>query len=566
MFGNRNSVRGSLVPIVSSLAIASALATSANAVEYQLGDVSVNVDSTLAAAFGVRTTSQDSRYIAASNGGTNTALGAENVDDGNLNFDRGDIYSASVRAIHDIEMSSGNIGAFVRFSYFYDAISANEGNTRRTELSDAARDEAGYGFDLLDAYVYGDFKVADMPLSIRVGNQVVNWGEALLRQGGISQTNALDVIKVVTPGAELREAYLPSPMIWANVGITPAFSLEAYYQVKWRESRLVPVGEFHSTEDIFGPGAQGFFLAGDPGGTGLPASFLVSTPAGVRKIGDKTPDDQGQFGVAARYYLEDYSTELSLFYINYHSKLPYFAGDASLVPIGVFPFAELVLDDYFAYFPEDIELYGASASFPVGIFAVGVEASYQPDFPVPLESGLTEAAAEAGALAFVPTFGSARNLGVVEMDKVNVIANAQVSLGSGTAFVGNAIDFLGADSVDVVTEVGMVKFDGDAPAGTTGKTFAWGYNLDVSATYSNAFGTDITLTPGVSYSQDVRGSSLDKAATGNYAESRKGLTLKLNASYDNDLTAGISYTNNMGGVAAGDSDRDYITFTTTYSF
>lgn len=560
MFGNRNSVRGRLLPIVSTLALASVVATSANAAEFKLGDVSMNVDTTLAAAFGVRMTSQDSRYIAASSGGTNTALGAENVDDGNQNFNRGDIYSASVRAVHDIEMSTGNIGAFVRFSYFYDAISANKGNTRRTELSDAARDDAGSGFDLLDAYLYGDFEVADMPFSIRVGNQVVNWGEALLRQGGISQTNALDVIKVVTPGAELREAYLPAPMIWANIGITPSFSLEAYYQVKWRESRLVPVGEFHSTEDLFGPGAEGFFLAGDPGGTGLPASFLLSTPAGVRKISDQTPDDQGQFGVAARYYLDAYSTELSLFYINYHSKLPYFAGDASLVPLGVFPFAELVLDDYFAYFPENIELYGASASFPVGNVAVGIEASYQPDFPVPLESGLTEAAAS------LVGYGSARSLAVVEVDKFNVIANALVSLGAGSPIFGRGVEMLGADSVDITTEVGMVDFRGEAPAGTTGKTFAWGYNLDVSATFSNAFGTDITLTPGVSYSQDVRGSSLDKAATGSYAESRKGLTLKLNASYDNDLTAGIAYTNNMGGFAAGDSDRDYITFTTTYSF
>lgn len=560
MFGNRNSVRGRLLPIVSTLAIAGALVTSANAAEFKLGDVSINVDTTLAAALGIRTMSQDSRFIAVSNGGTNSALGAENVDDGNLNFNRGDIYSASVRAIHDIEMSAGNIGAFVRFSYFYDAISANKGNTRRTELSDAARDDAGYGLDLLDAYVYGDFQVADMPFSIRVGNQVVNWGEALLRQGGISQTNALDVIKIVTPGAELREAYLPSPMIWANIGITPSFSLEAYYQVKWRESRLVPVGEFHSTEDIFGSGAQGFFLAGDPGGTGLPASVLLATPAGVRKISDQTPDDQGQFGVAARYYLDAYSTELSLFYINYHSKLPYFAGDASLVPLGVPPFFAVTLDDYFAYFPENIELYGASASFPVGNVAVGIEASYQPDFPVPLESGLTEAAAS------LTGFGSARSLGVVEVDKFNVIANALVSLGAGSPIFGRGIEMLGADSVDIVTEVGMVDFRGEAPAGTTGKTFAWGYNLDVSATFSNAFGTDITLTPGVSYSQDVRGSSLDKAATGSYAESRKGLTLRLNASYDNDLTAGVSYTNNMGGYHAGDSDRDYITFTTTYSF
>jgi len=564
MFQKRNSIKGRLLPAASVLALASAMATTADAAEYNWGDMSVSVDTTINAALGIRTVNPDGRYIAVSNGGTNAAAGAENTDDGSQNFQRGDVYSASVRAVHDIEMSFGNFGAFTRFSYFYDGVNNDADSTRRTDLSSSTRRRAGRGIDLFDAYVYGDFSVADMPVSVRLGNQVVNWGEALFRTGGISQTNALDVIKVVTPGAELREGYLPSPMIWANAAITPQLSLEAYYQFQWRQTRLVPVGVFHSTEDLFGPGAEGLFLAGDPGGTGSTAAALLASPfgTGVSKISDIRPDDQGQWGIAARYYLEDYSTEMSLFYMNYHAKTPYFGGDATRVLLPFPPFVTVSLDDYFASFPEDIDLYGASFSFPVGDVAFGVEASYQPDFPVPLESGLTQAATDA-----LLAGGSVRNLGAAEMDKFNAIANAQVSIGPGMPIFGTATEMLGADSINFITEVGMVDFKGSQPAGTRGDNFAWGYHLDANATFSNAFGTDIALTPGVSFFHDVNGLSLDRAATGNYTENRRGLSLKLDASYDNDLTAGIAYTNNMGGgTNAKNSDRDYITFTASYSF
>ncbi len=570
MFRSWSSMKGRLLAGASTLLLGTALVTSGEAREFVWGDLTVEVDSAINVGLGVRTSNPNARYIAASSGGTNTGLGAENVDDGNQNFRRGDIYSASARAIHDVEMSFGDFGAFTRFSYFYDAVQNDADSTRRTDLSSAARRRAGRGIDVLDAYVYGDFEIAGMPISTRLGNQAINWGEGLFRSGGIAQTNAIDVIKLETPGSEVREAFLPSPMVWANLAITPALSLEAYYQFQWRQSRLVPVGTFLSGEDLFGPGAEGFFLAGDPGGTGLPASTLLAAVTGVPKVGDERPNDQGQWGVAARYYAEEISSEFGVYYINYHAKSPYFGGQASRVvlvpafpPFIPFPITADVGDNYFASFPEDIELYGASANFPVGDVSFGVEASFQPDYPVPLQSGITQAAAAVAAAGG----GTARSLGFARMNRVNAIGNAQVSIGPGMPVVGGLVEALGVDTIELVGEVGMVDFQGPLPAGTTGDNFSWGYNLSASAAFSRAFGTDLTLTPSIDFRHDVNGLSIDRGVTSNFVEHRRGITIGLEAGYEADLTAKIAYTNNMGGSTnSTKSDRDYVTLAISYAF
>ena len=36
----------------------------------------------------------------------------------------------------------------------------------------------GAGIELLDAYINYDFDIGNMPAQIRVGNQVINWGES----------------------------------------------------------------------------------------------------------------------------------------------------------------------------------------------------------------------------------------------------------------------------------------------------------------------------------------------------------------------------------------------------
>ena len=66
---------------------------------------------------------------------------------------------------------------------------------------------------LLDAYVYGSFDVGETDLQLRLGRQVINWGESIFIQG-VNQTNPIDVPAARRAGAELKEILMP---VWMAV-------------------------------------------------------------------------------------------------------------------------------------------------------------------------------------------------------------------------------------------------------------------------------------------------------------------------------------------------------------
>tara|TARA_R110002110_G_scaffold3104_30_gene16036 strand:+ start:4745 stop:6400 length:1656 start_codon:yes stop_codon:yes gene_type:complete len=535
---------------------------SASAAEWKVGNIDFNMKSTLSAGTGMRVSNPKASNISVFNGGTDTTPAAENFDDGNLNFRRGDIFTASVRMLHEIDASWENYGAFVSVGYFYDFINSSESSTRRTDLSDATRSLAGRRIDLYDAYIYGDFDVGGSPLTVRLGNQVINWGEALFRPGGVSQTNAVDVGKLVTPGTNIREAYLPSPMIYANLGLTSGLSVEAYYQFMWRETRLIPVGTFHSTEDILGDGAEGFFFAGDPGSTGLTAEQMITFGLGIPRLANKEPRNSGQYGAALRYYIEDIATEVSAYYLRYHMKTPSFGIEATGFLIPFPPFVAAAPVGYYSYFPEGIDLYGTSVSFPIGDVAIGAEAVYQPDFPVLIDDPITPATIDA-----LTSLSTVRNNGFTRADRWGFNANAQVTIGPSLAYIGQLPSMIGADFIDVISEVSAVHFTGDKPAGTTKDMSSWGLTLVASATYSNVLTSGLTLKPNVNLNWGVNGTAIDQATAGTSVENTRALSVGVSADYRTKYTGSISYTNNMGGgTVTRNSDRDYVTLTASYSF
>ncbi|WP_421860806.1 DUF1302 domain-containing protein [Parvibaculum sp.] len=550
------SSRRSRCLLAGALITAVGAAAPASAADFKFGNIDVNFKSTLSAGLGVRVVDPDGGNIAVSNGGRDANVAAENFDDGNLNYRRGDIFTASLRMLHEIDMHHENLGAFVSLSYFYDAVNNNEESTRRTDLSNAARGQVGRGFDLYDAYLYGDFDVAGMPLTVRAGNQVINWGEALFRSGGIGQTNAVDVSRLVTPGTNIREGYLPSPMLYVNVSPFSSFGLEAYYQFMWRETELVPVGTFHSTEDILGKGAQGFFFAGDPGAVGYPAAIA----GGIPKLADDEPKNGGQFGVAARYFLDSIATETSLYYMNYHAKTPYLSATGACL-FNLPPCLLAVPTGYYAHFPEDIDLYGASVSFPLGPVAFGAEVAYQPDYPLMLDDALTAATNAASASGT-----TARVNGVAYADRLNYIANAAVTVAPSLPYIGYLPGWIGADTIDLYGEASLVSFD-EAPVGVSGTNSAWGFTTVASAAYTNVLVSGLKLTPSISFNADVNGTALDRSIGGTPVESKRALSVGVTADFRSVYSASISYTNNIGGgLIARNSDRDFVTVTASYSF
>ena len=96
------------------------------------------------------------------------------------------------------------------------------------------------------------FRWAGLPLQLRVGDQVINWGEATFTSGINGLQNRADLIARNTPGVEVKEILLPSGALYGQLDLTPAVTFEAYYQYEWKRVGLPPVGSYFSTNDLFG--------------------------------------------------------------------------------------------------------------------------------------------------------------------------------------------------------------------------------------------------------------------------------------------------------------------------
>ena len=156
-----------------------------------------------------------------------------NLDDANRNFDEG-LVSNGLRAIADFEWryraDSGNsYGLFARGSAWYDdevydsrnnndsPITVNSwelyGGTmdRHDEFHPDVEDRSGRDAELLDLFLFADLGSAgDNPSTVRLGRQVINWGESAFIQNGLSSViNPADVSKAVLPGTEVKEILRP---------------------------------------------------------------------------------------------------------------------------------------------------------------------------------------------------------------------------------------------------------------------------------------------------------------------------------------------------------------------
>ena len=216
------------------------------AIEFGQGEVQGSLDTTISHGITWRVGARDE-------GRVGNFLSA-NSNDGNLNYDRG-IVSNTSKFTTDLDLAYRNFGAFVRATGFIDFENEN-GMRDRTPLSAEARDLVGQELDLLDAYVTGAFDVGDAAVDLRVGRQVLNWGESTFITNGVNAFNRFDVSKLRLPGSELREALAPIPMVSLSVAPTYNLSMEGFYQLDWEETVIDPVGSFFSTTDYVGAGAR----------------------------------------------------------------------------------------------------------------------------------------------------------------------------------------------------------------------------------------------------------------------------------------------------------------------
>ena len=337
-----------------ALSAIAAVAMTTQAVEFENDVIEGNLDTTLSYGASSRTSDADPGNIGIANGGTRYSV---NGDDANINYDSG-LFSNVAKGTHDLEVDFKklqDVSLFLRGTYFVDF----ENIRGDSPLSDKAKREVGRDMELLDAYISYDLPTS-IPVNIRLGNQVLSWGESTFIQNGINVINPIDVTKFRIPGSELREALRPVPLLSVSLQATDNLTLEGFYQFKQEEMELDPAGSYFSTKDFVGPGGQyamiGFgsfgqpnmesfmdnplygLLEGEPArvptisnprfNPALPPSaanapFLPSGAAAIPRGRSNRASDSGQFGLAARYFAEGLNdTEFGFYFINYHSRLP----------------------------------------------------------------------------------------------------------------------------------------------------------------------------------------------------------------------------------------------------
>ncbi|MFZ5915266.1 MAG: DUF1302 family protein [Pseudomonadota bacterium] len=341
------ALRSRLVMGGSLFAFFAATAVPANAIEYTFGEISGSIDTVLSAGASIRTSPRDCENLGQANGGCDfrDATGiykssyGVNGDDGNLNYDQWDVFSGAVKATSEMAATWRNFNAFVRGTAFVDPVADN---TDFRELESAQRSEVSQNAKLLDYFVGGNFEVGGMPLDVRIGNQVISWGESTFIQNGLNVINPIDVSATRKPGSEVKEFFTPILAAKASIGLPNNFSLEGFYQFKADNIVPDPSGTYFSSADIVGRGSQplrsGISDFGDDArynpfaiSAGLDADRIWNTPQGVNvpsvsieRENDVNADDGGEFGFALRYFAEELNngTEFGMYFLNYHSRLP----------------------------------------------------------------------------------------------------------------------------------------------------------------------------------------------------------------------------------------------------
>jgi len=584
-----------------ALAIPLLMAAQAQGVEFNMGQIEGSFDSQISMGSSWRVENQDSVITGAQG----------NSDDGDRNYKNGDAFSQIVKGSHDLQFSYQNFGGFVRGKYWYDSAldnnaveyghtptSANNGvngapltfnDDTATALDDSNFDDLSKakGATILDAFVYGSFELGEMPLDVRVGKQVVSWGESTFIRGGVNSINPVDINAFVRPGAEIKEGLLPVNMAFANIGLTDNLSMETFYQLEFQETVVPGCGTYFSTSDTAAPGCN-----------------TVSVGGGLTSVARNADDvreasDDGQFGLAFRYISEALGdTEFGFYAMNIHSRAPAAVGNttdttqaqidgigaaavgaamgagASLEDAKAFAGGEVVkvtalTADYAIAYPEDQIISGISFATNVGSVALSGEVSHSIDTPVQINGvsfistllGLGTSSTELTALSQQADIDvEAFRLFDISQAQVTAIKFFdQVAGASRIALVGEVgyTYIHGFDEGDTEIKYGRSDVYGAAAGDSTDDGFttesSYGYRVRIVGDYSDVF-AGINLKPTIAWSDDVKGYS---NPGGNFNEGQQKLGLSVQATYLETYNASIAYTQYMGGDYSVVSDRDF---------
>lgn len=602
---NKLRLKGTTVGIAVAMATTT-IGTGASAMPLDIGNGwDANWNTTISTGIQMRAENPSSKLYTQQSGnsmGMYSGTGGTVADGGNLNYKRNDITSILNKVVSDIEVKRDDMGALVRVKAWYDPLlddtNARFGNQANGYTRHAALSDSGFpalqrfqGAALMDAYVFDSFEVANKPLQVRLGHQVVNWGESLFVQG-INQLNPLDIASLHQPGTEIREVLMPVWGAYANLGLGGGVSLEGFYQFKSEAANVDACGSYWATVDTnigTSAGACNKIIVG-----------LGANSAGAVAAGNYAPlidgpktSDMGQFGLSLKVPVDKIDTEFGLYAMNIHSRTPIissrtgkWAGGAVapyLYPImaHVSAGAATVSSKGYWEFPEDVQYYGVSAATNLAGWSIGSEFSFTPNLPVQrngndmLNGMLTGTGPLGSTYNATSSLTDVRGYDRFQKSQIQIngvkqfggIAGASKStlMGEAAAQYVNVPDYRSGSSVRYGRAFifGTASSSGNNTCGSNPQSdgcqndgfvtnFSWGYRLRGSLEYPEIFGTGVTFTPSLSVSHDVQGVSADNQ----FIEDRFQVGLNGHFSYDNRYGLDVGYVY-FGDWAKYDPLRDH---------
>jgi hypothetical protein len=401
-----------------------------------------------------------------------------NGDDGDLNYGKGDLFQAPAKITQDLNVTYKDFGFFARTLYFYDFVNNDftenhpnritaqnvndpdvgipSGSTtasipypgtkvfgpgklvtnKRTDGESLS--QAGTDLQYLDSYFYGKLPIPftdGKELTFKLGRQTVNWGEStLLVINSLNQANPVNANNFTRIGSQVEEVFTPINMAFASFEPFENATLEGFYQLEWKNVESSTPGTYFSSLDVgtnnigktvaasFGGGAE------DPDSVASlqynPLARITNTTLTLQRLPDREPKTDGQFGVSFKYYAENLNngTEIGLYAMNYHSRLPYasfISANASCarregnalgidanstetfalacpdipqvqgltgnVADSTSSAAALSSAKFLLEYPENIHLFGVSFNTTAGDYSLQGEVAYRPNLPLQVD-------------------------------------------------------------------------------------------------------------------------------------------------------------------------------------
>lgn len=613
-----------------AVVLAAAWASPSWAGSFDLGDGwGGSWSSSVSLGTAIRAKQQDNRLYGQGNGGLlgrTDGTGNNTIDEGNLNYNRGDPFTTQLKLISEVAVQKGEMGLLVRGKAWYDYTlndqSVHLGNTgngyngytfaptggtlgAERPLSDDGFEPLSKfkGIYLLDAYVYNTFDVGGQALQIRAGNQVVNWGESLFIQG-LNQVAPIDVPSFRKPGVQLKEVFLPVPLLFASQGLGQYGSVEAFYQLQWKATPI-EAGCGNYWEVAGASISAKTSSCNNAVSVAGSSAFGYNAGAYVRQIDGEKGKNSGQYGVAYRFNSAALDTEFGLYAQRLNARIPnlnvHFGDFTGVTPPSGIPFSASW--DY----ANSIKMIGISAATNLWSLSIGAELSHQRGVPAQVDGNdlLLSALGAGGAInpgvtipfgpygpqAVAAKNGSGLLQGYTRTNKTQFNLNA-VKAGS---------NLLGASQYILIGEVGFQKntlpdYKNDPTAVRYGRNFifgpgpsalygapcaalnssvegcendgyvtpfSWGYRVKMDMTYNNVLDSGVTVTPSLFFAHDVKGVSVDSQ----FLEDRRTIGLSSKFSYAKQYTLELGVvTYNHNAKYDPLRDRDFYSATFGMSF